>query len=311
MDKMLNEFMEGKNLTVEGNMVYGSYRSYQMATITNAFNVNFCGTQIFTKLNVEERELVKTYLTENKAELKLLNFEVNDYGFYFKVKTITKKSGYENLKQALDKVIDFISSKEIKNENYCPITGEELTEDKKLLTIYGFKAYVGADSASEMERLEAAAEEEYQNSPNNYLQGILGALGLGAIGAVVWIVVGVFLNIVSGWIAALIAFLAGFGYEKMKGKPNNVKIIVSAGVTLFYIVLSMFLIYVFIVLREMNNYGLEGNPISLLFDLFELNPDAKTEFFQDLALGLVFGIIGIVISSINMRNTLHKRSKNI
>lgn len=222
------------------------------------------------------------------------------------IQTMTKKKGYANLVAALEEITQFLLKNEYPNEDYCPMCGKHM-ETKKLIQLNGCMVHVDEDCENELRAEVLRQEEEYRNSPNNYGKGALGAFVGGALGAVVWILIGVFLNFISGWVAFLISFLAGLGYDKMKGKQNNMKILVSSLVTLFYVVLSMFLIYVILVAKEMAASGLTGNPVSVLFELMEIDEEIKNGFVYDLVLGIVFGIVGIAISIASMRKNLHKK----
>lgn len=308
MGKALNEFMEAYKLESSGKTTWGIINGYQVSTFIDSFQAPCFRGQIFTHLSEEEKNIITEQLNLKKKELKIFKYEFNEYGFNFWIggAILTNNSAVNYLRTALETLTVYMQDQNFKNSNYCPISGEELVE-KRLVGISDFKAYISEAEALKLDEANAKAEEEYRNSPNNYLKGTLGAICGGAIGAVVWIVIGAFLGIVSGWVAFLISFLAGFGYDKLHGKANNMKIIVASLVTLFFIIFSMFLIYVILVRQAMVQEGLEGNPISLLFELLDVSDDIRSSFISDLVLGLLFGVFGIVFSAIAMRKTLHKK----
>lgn len=309
MNAYLKKLREEYHLNLADGIIYGTVHTYPISVKTDTLErVYSFRTFVFTKLEEETSQKISDFLSSQKKELKLAKFEVKDWGVNFVVQTMTKKNGYANLAAALEKITEFLRQNEYPNETYCPICGKPM-ETKKLVKLNGFLFHVDEACENELHAEVLRQEEEYQNSPNNYGKATVGALIGGALGAVVWILIGVFLNVVSGWVAFLISFLAGLGYDKMKGKQNNMKILVAAVVTLFYVVLSMFLIYVIIVAKEMAANGLTGNPVSVLFELMELDEEIKNGFIYDLILGIVFGIIGIAVSIANMRKTLHKKVK--
>ena len=141
--------------------------------------------------------------------------------------------------------------------------------------------------------------------PNNYLQGTIGAICGGLIGAVVWILVGGVIGLVSGWIAFLIAYLSSFGYDKMKGKPSKVKPVITSIVTIILIVVSMFLTYYLIVL--INLKGTDYNAFDVLIELLKNDKDFQAAFIKDMIMSVFFGVFGIVLSIIQMKNKLHKK----
>ena len=132
---------------------------------------------------------------------------------------------FDTLMDIIKQVTNQMMQYGTKNKAYCPITGEELDEaTKKQLFYNNFIVFLNEASVEMLNQEIERAEEEFRNAPNNYLKGTLGAIVGGALGAIVWVVIGFFAQFMSGWIAFLIAFLAGLGYDKMKGKATNMKL---------------------------------------------------------------------------------------
>ena len=189
-------------------------------------------------------------------------------------------------------------------KEYCPICGESLTSQE---LVYFDNSYILVDSncALKIKEENDRIEKEYQALPNNYLQGTIGAICGGLIGAVVWILVGGVIGLVSGWIAFLIAYLSSFGYDKMKGKPSKVKPVITSIVTIILIVVSMFLTYYLIVL--INLKGTDYNAFDVLIELLKNDKDFQAAFIKDMIMSVFFGVFGIVLSIIQMKNKLHKK----
>lgn len=307
MNKKQISFFTEQGFEIDGNGAYKVVRDYQVAACSKWTGY---GTLIvfkmFSNLANSQQEALKEYLKTNKKELKISSWEVDAFGVQICM------GNFLNVKaiHAVDRITEEMVRLEAKTKEYCPITGE-IAENQKRINFQGFPLSINEASAQAIEEEIRRAEEEYQNSPNNYAKGIVGAIAGGAIGAVVWVVVGALLGLVSGWIAFLIAFLAGKGYDKMKGKANYTKIIVSSVVTLAYVVISMFLIYVLIVKSTMSEYGIEGSAVSLLFQILGEDAEVRSEFLLDLVLGLVFGVIGVGFSIVQMRGTLHKKPQGL
>ena len=302
MNKNLKSYIEDFNLNFENNAVYGSINDYQICTKS----MMFLETQIFSFMDDLQRSELNEFIVRNQKELKILAYKMNYCGVCIRVKMQTAKGGYNNLRNAITRITSYMKEKEIKDNRYCPITGVELTETQKIV-IEGFKVNVSLEAIEQLNAAAQKAEEEYQNAPNNYLKASLGAIVGGAIGAVVWIVVGILINIVSGFIALLIAYLAGLGYDKMKGKSNWTKIAIISIVTLAWVIISMFAIYVIATAQSMREYGFEGNPISFLLDILNMDEELRQAFIIDMVLSLIFGAVGIVLYISNARKYLHKK----
>lgn len=310
MNKKLNTFLTEQNFEIETNGATTYINDFQISIsqVGSLYSGMQTIAQVFSHLNDELIPVATSYMKEKKKEFKIASYEVDNVGICMSI----AHTNYAKLLEVIQNVTIFLKEHEAKNKDFCPISGEPLDEATKRKLYYNnCIVYLNEESVQILNQEIERAELEYQNAPNNYAKGILGAIVGGAIGAVVWIVVGALLGVISGWIAFLIAFLAGFGYDKMKGKQNNTKIITASIVTLVYVILSMFLIYVIVVMQVMSQEGISGNPVALLFDILEQDPDIRVDFISDLVLGLVFGIIGVVCSIFQMRKSLHHKQTKL
>ncbi|MDE7105620.1 MAG: hypothetical protein K2O22_00465 [Anaeroplasmataceae bacterium] len=302
MTRNLITFLTGNNFSIEQESAYSFINGYQVS-IRQTPNL---AVQIFSFLEEEQIQSVTSYLKENNKVLHISSFDVTPLGVCINIASLN------TLMEALEKITNFLSLQNAKNQQYCPVTGEEFIEETKQKVQYNqFVVFINEASVEILNAQIEAAEQDFQNAPNNYLKGALGAIIGGALGAIVWVVIGAFTGFMSGWIAFLIAFLAGLGYDKMKGKPTNMKFVVAAVVTLCYAILSMIVVYILLVKTAMNQYNLEGNPISVLFELMELDDRVKTAFIIDMVLALLFGVFGVFFSYFQMKKTLHKKQEKI
>ena len=80
-------------------------------------------------------------------------------------------------------------------------------------------AYRPAHAACVREKNEKIADSLTRNeSEGSYVTGAIGALLGGAVGALPTVLLVVFLNIISGWLCALIPLCAYYGYKLFRGK---------------------------------------------------------------------------------------------
>lgn len=302
MNKVFKELVASYGFTENGNVASGFHRGYQVALIYDS--VQPCSMFIFTHMDAENTECLQTYLKENRKDLKLVNWQFSEAGCHCIIRSVTAKSCVSNIQHAMEEILNFLTEKGFSNAESCPLCGNPLT-DPVPMDFGGVSVRVDSACMAAEEKKSEEEELAYQAAPNNYLRGTVGALIGGAIGAVAWVLIGL-LGFVSGWVAVLISYLAGKGYDKAKGKPNAMKIVISSVITLVLIVVSMFVLYTITVSVAMAQENLEGNPLVVLFQLIDIDEEFKQLFISDFVSGLVFGVIGLGIGAWEMRKTLHK-----
>lgn len=312
MNKKLTTFLAENNFTFDGESAYSIVNNYQVSIgqdrMQNAFYAAM-GTviQIFSHLEENQIESMQSFIKEKKSSLHIIKYEITSMGVCF---VITKN--FDSLLESIQVITNQMNLVGAKDKDYCPVTGEPIEEEtKKKLYYNNLVVFLNASSVDILNAEIEKAEEDFKNAPNNYAKGAIGALLGGALGAVVWVVIGALTSFISGWIAFLIAILAGWGYDKMKGKPTQMKFVFSAIATLFYAVVSMFVIYVILVRNIMIVEGIEGNPISVLFQFVESNEEVRSGFITDMVLSLLFGVFGIGFSYFQMKKTIHQKQEKL
>ena len=296
MDKFLTAFVNDYNLKCENNkQVYGNVNGYQMCLNINNLEANSFKTFIFFKNNDEITAKLNEFITLNSKTLKLIAYNINASGLFFAVQTLTKKSGYENLRKALKAFTNCLHEISVPGYEYCPICGEVM-ETKELISLNGVKLNVCPTCKEALKEQVEHAEATYSMAPNNYFKGFLGAVIGGLLGALAWIFVGVVFGMILVIVAFLIAWLASQGYTKAKGKQNAMKVVCTAIVTIVYVVVSMVLVYVI----SFQKAGLD------FFANLD-NSEVMAPFASDMLISLLFGILGIIWSYTSMKRSLHKK----
>lgn len=312
MNKKLITFLTENNFTIEQVGAYSYINDYQVSigqerTQNALYGAMATIVQIFSHLEQTQFQEIEAYLKEHKKDLNLTKYEVTQIGVCFAV-----VNHFDTLMDTISRITNFLSLQDAKNKEYCPVSGELLEEGHtKKLYYNNLVVFLNETSVDVLNQEIEKAEEDFQRAPNNYLKGLLGAIIGGALGAIVWVVIGALAGFISGWIAFLIAILAGFGYDKMKGKPTHMKFVISAVVTLSYVLLSMLLVYILLVKAVMVDEGISGNPVSLLFELIGKNEELKSGFITDMVLSLLFGAFGVFFSYFQLKKTLHKKQEKL
>ncbi len=141
--------------------------------------------------------------------------------------------------------------------------------------------------------------ERYEEPKGHILTGIIGALVGALLGAVVWVLVGK-LGYIASIVGFLIAFLASKGYDLCKGRPGTIKLVVLLVCVVLAVAVGTAGTYLWIA-HDMwveETSELSAFERSLLPSEAELfreiiqDSEVQTEFFKDLAMGLLFGALG-------------------
>ena len=165
--------------------------------------------------------------------------------------------------------------------------------------------------ANKLENLIETEKEDFEQQPNNYLQGTLLAILFSIPGIFV-----TFIFLLLGRIAAISGFayffLAQKGYMWAKGKMNKIGIIIISLISLLYTVIGMYVSYIAIIVKELFSYpDMKGFSIIELIKitLMSLNePEIKKELLSNIYLSLYVCGIFIVIK---MFETFKENKKSI
>ena len=267
----------------EKNVFYGVYRGYELTLAVN--QQFFVHLNFFADGNVKAQAVRVFHTASNQT---MTNVGVSVYGLAATVNGMTTNSIMKKITEKLDATIAYLNVNEAKGVGYCPCCGEECD---LLKTIRVNDVYVSLDDKcyNEVAKVAAVEEQHYNEQPNNYLKGFLGAILGAGIGAVAWIVL-YYIGFLSALTAVLAVFLGNYFYVKFGGKANNVKNIIVAGVSLVVLVLACVGIYYVEVGSVIAANNLNMTPFELIFSDEELTG----YFVYDMAMNVIFTIIGVV-----------------
>lgn len=143
--------------------------------------------------------------------------------------------------------------------------------------------------ANKVQKKIDEAYEEFENMPNNYLSGTIGALLCAIPGVIV-----TFIFFLLGKLAAVSGvvyyILALKGYMWFKGKFNKVGVIITGVISLVYTAAGTYVSYVANLIKEVYKYpDMKGTPLGTVIPyVFEAvkRPDVKKEILQNVYLSL-------------------------
>jgi hypothetical protein len=267
----------------EKNVFYGVYKGYELTLAVN--QQFFVHLNFFADGNVKAQAVRVFHTASNQT---MTNVGVSVYGLAATVNGMTANSALKKLTEKLDATIAYLNQNEAKGVGHCPCCGEECD---LLKTIRVNDVYVSLDDKcyNEVAKVAEVEEQHYNAQPNNYLKGFLGAILGAGIGAVAWIVL-YYLGFLSALTAVLAVFLGNYFYVKFGGKANNVKNIIVAAVSLVVLVLACVGIYYVEVGSVIAANNLNMTPFELIFS----NEEIMGLFVSDMAMNVIFTIIGVV-----------------
>lgn len=282
-------------IELEKNTFYGVYKGYEVTIVVT--QQLFVHLSFYSNANVKAQAAKIFQTTTNQT---LTKTDVSVYGIVSMVNGMTFNSVVKKVVEKLDATIKYLSENEAKGVGYCPCCGEASEELKRVRVN---DVYVSLDQACYDEVMKVALKEEehYNNQPNNYLKGFIGAL-LGAfVGAVSWVIL-YFMGFMSALTAVLAVFLGNYFYVKLGGKANKTKNVIVAVVSLAALVGACVGIYYTVVNGMIIEYNLNTTPFEYIFSDSEL----KSAFIYDMSMNVVFTLIGVAVQIF----TTHRKDKS-
>lgn len=275
-----NEF----NLEDKGkNTLYG---------VVNGYEVTIVGSQTITMfLNFNAEIEIKNSAASEFKDFnggKFTQVVADQYGISAVVNGWTGKSAATSLIEKLKHVTKYLNENEALGISNCTACGKELDFEKQTIKIND--RYVTLDKECSENVTEVIAQEniDFENAPNNYVKGIIGAFIGALIGCVAWVII-YNLGYLSAITAILGVFLSDLLYVKFGGKSNNMKLVIISVINLALMFIAPIVVYYIVVQGVMIEENLTGNPFYYIFndeEIFRL-------FIGDVLMNLLFTALGI------------------
>ena len=206
-------------------------------------------------------------------------------------------------------IFNIISQNGATTAEYCPVCGNRLGEaEYKQCNIDGFKITIDTACVETINAVISEENKDFNEAPNNYLMGSVGAVIGGIVGAA--LAIGLYmLGYVSALSAIVSVVLGAFLFQKFHGKPDKVMIIIVSVITLVFMIASIFGIYIVAAGIAANEEGLYISAIDA-FGICMENEEFSRIFYLDLALSVVFSAVGIGLEIAVLAKQI-KRKQNI
>ena len=307
MNKKLAAALQQHGMTVTGNSAYGTVHGYEMslrAPSPMEQSAYFLHVSFYASEEKKQEAANEIARFGNK-----LRVENSAYGLTITLPqpVFTLNPLIEAIGVLFEKLPALFKQKEIPGADVCPYDGNPMTENSKRCVMNGFFVTLNNDCIGSINK---AIEEEnrlFANAPNNYLQGICGALVGGVVGAALVIAL-YFMEYVASISAIIAVMLGAFLYRKFGGKPNAMMIVIVSVISLIFILIGY---YAAVIIDIISEFSLDfGSAVELLNLNLAENPEFSKLFYTNLALLLVFTALGIGVMVFSLVRQI-KRPKNI
>lgn len=306
MNKLIKQFFETKQMTIEKENGYGIINGYETNLIFNQYNsASPVLLHISTFIPVENKQVISD--TIKNMNVKFLNFNFTPYGLLVGLNDLTIKKLVNRLDDILNSIYAILNDFGAKPAECCPICGEVFNENKKICNIDGLKITIDNSCVEKINQEINNANDEFDKLPNNYIKGFIGALGGALVGAIVSVIL-YYLGFISA-ISAFVAIILGVKfYQKMGGKPNKVMILITTITTVVVLILATFGIYYFSASSLAIENGFTSTGFKAFKDMMTVS-NFKSGFISDMIMTVLFTIIGIIYQVIDLSKSIKRVDK--
>ena len=307
MNKKLAAALQQYGFTVTGNTAYGIVKGYEISVYApNPMEQSLYDFHVSIYASKDKKDTIVAELS--RLGLKLAA-ESTLYGIRFNYSTLQTGTLLKNMPVLFERLPELLKQYEVPGVECCPCCGKPLDgAEKQRCTINRFSVTMHSDCVSSINQQIEEENRAFANAPNNYIQGICGALLGGIVGAACTIAL-YYIGFISS-ISAIVAVLLGaFLYRKFGGKPNVMMIVIVSVVSLVCIGIGFFLTYLIAAGAAAAEVGLHMSALDALLLCMD-DPEFASGFYADLMMLFVFALVGISIVIGTLIRQI-KRPKNI
>ena len=307
MNKKLAAALQQYGLTVTGNTAYGIVQGYEISMYApNPMEQSIYDFHVSFYAPKDKKDVIVTELS--RLGLKLAA-ESTLYGIRISYSTLMTGTLLKNLPALFERLPELLRQYEVPGAECCPCCGKPLDgTQKQRCTINKFSVTLHSDCVSSINQQIEEENRAFANAPNNYIQGICGALIGGVVGAACTIAL-YYIGFVSSLSAIVAVLLGAFLYRKFGGKPNAMMIVIVSVVSLILIGAAFFVSYLIAAGAAAAEVGLHMSALDALLICLD-DSEFASAFYSDLIMLFVFTIVGIALVIASLIKQI-KRPKNI
>ncbi len=307
MNKKLASFFLSYGMKIDKNRAYGLVNGFEtnaiVRTLDNVapltFHLSFYAT------DAQKHDIEGALRSEG---IKFFVFQFSPYGITLGFNDLTIGKLLKRLPLLLERICELIRRSGALGAGYCPVCGKQFTQGEAgNYLLDGFTLTMDRECAEKINAVIRSENNDFENAPNNYLRGFLGALIGGLVGAAL-----AFVLYMAGFfssVSAIVAVVLGsFLYRKFQGKQDKMMIVIIVVTTLVCMVLSVLGVYLYAAHEAAVEAGLEMS----VFEAFRIcmdDAEFSRYFYGDLALILVFSVIGLVYQIVYLARQIKRKEE--
>ena len=307
MNKKLKTYFEGLGFSIQGNNAYGNLKGYEVSA-----NVAMLDTVAPVRLHVNLYANIEVK-AQMINDIKALNFkyfvvDADIYGIVLGFNVpLTVGKLLNRMPEMLDKIFEVFAKYEAKGIGYCPICGEKLKEESKQYKIEWCLITMDNDCVMNVNNVIEKENKNFNDKPNNYLKGALGA-AIGALVGVVAFVVLFFIGFISSLTSFIAILLGAYLYKKFEGKQNYMMIVIVSVISIVSMLLTVFGIYLLAAQSLAPEFGFSSVGIKAFTDMMTIK-DFSSEFTGNLGMTFFYTIIGVAYEIYALSKSIKRQGK--
>ena len=305
MNKKLAAALAQCGFEVTNNAARGVVQGFEMNAAYNALDNS---TPLTVHISCYTDDEAKRRICDVfRAEaIKFTKYSFTPYGFELGLNDWTAGRLAERIGTLIKFATDTLKANGAAGIDCCPVCGKPLAESASKPYAIGDAQITVHDSCiGDINKLIESENIDFENAPNNYLKGFLGALIGGVAGAALSVCIYI-MGFISS-IAAIIAVLLGsFLYKKFGGKPTIMMIVIVSVTTLVCMVVSIYATYITAAAISAAQLGLVMSPFEA-FGIVMSDAEFAKGFYADLGMLVLFTVIGIGLMIFDMYKGIQRQ----
>ena len=265
------------------NGVFGLYKGYFFnigdASIMN--NPQFKYVILKTDILSEQQEQqLRSEINKNKEILKFTNLRIGTNSIYIQFIENFSFTKLKTVYSLLDFLVDLCKQLNISEYYKCHNCTTKENLDFYYLNNDGL--LLCSSCFSELEKQFQESERIRLSEYKSHFAGFLGAILFSIPGIIVWVLIAVYIGLISSGMAAITAFMGLKGYEYFKGRDSKLTKYLIILCNIISILIANIATIVFLLVKE-------GLTIGQSFQELEVNSLAQDIFFKNSFISFVLG----------------------
>ncbi len=332
MNKNYEKFFTEQGLTVTNDKAYGFLQGYETTVLYDKNQMAVYPIRIHISFYATDEQKNRIGNAFNAAKLKFFGFQFTPYGVFIGLNGWTSGSTLKQLPERLDLFYKTIRENGGLNKDYCPVCakqiGGEFTAAKaesadgaeataevepaavekpetKCCNVDGYMITMDIGCVDKINTIIAEDNKAYEQAPNNYLKGFLGALVGSVVGGIMAVIL-YFIGFISALSAVVAVVLGAFLYQKFGGKKNKMMIVIVSVTSLVVMLLSVLIVYLIATGVAIRSEGLDMG----VFEAFAIlmgEQEFAALFWRDFAMVFLFSAIGIGIEIFTLARQIRRK----